>query len=155
MMRSAPRAAAATTAGMLLLFAAALPAHPGARFYRGEIAASTSWEGVIRLTGAVVIREGVTVTVEPGTEVLVQPGTGADVVVRGRLLVRGTAAKPVVFDTAGGCAAGPWGGIVFERGSAGILENARIRCSSRGVGGDLSGVTASGVAVEPLRAGTR
>lgn len=154
-MRRGPLAAAVSAAGILLLVAAAPSAHPNARFYRGEIAASTSWDGVIRLTGAVVIREGVTVTVEPGTEVLVQPGTGADVVVRGRFLVRGTPAKPVLFDTAGGCAAGPWGGIVFDSGSAGILENARIRCSSRGIGGDLSGVTATGVAVEPAREGGR
>jgi len=138
----------------VLLLAAALAAHTGARFYRGEIAASTSWDGVIRLTGAVVVREGVTVTVEPGTEILVQPGTGAAIVVRGRFIVRGTPAKPVVFDTAGGCAEGPWGGIVFERGSSGILENARIRCSARGIGGDVSGVTAAGAVVEPpARAG--
>ncbi len=88
-------------------------------------------------------------TVEPGTAVLVQPGTGAVITVRGRLLVRGTAAKPVVFDTAGGCAKGRWGGIVFARGSSGSLENARIRCSARGIGGDLSRVATAGIAVEP------
>ncbi len=147
-------AAALAAAALALLLAAASAAHTGARFYRGEIAASSSWDGVIRLTGSVVVREGVTVTVEPGTEVLVQPGTGAAIVVRGRFLVRGTPAKPVVFDSAGGCAEGPWGGIVFERGSAGVVENARIRCSARGIGGDLSGVTMSGVVVEPAaRAG--
>ena len=63
-------------------------AHPNARFYRGDVTVSTSWEGVIRLTGKLVIREGVTVTVEPGTEVLVQPGEENDIEVRGRLLVR-------------------------------------------------------------------
>lgn len=153
-MRRKPRAAAVSAAALVVLFAAALSAHPDARFYRGEIAASSSWDGVVRLTGTVVVREGVTVTVGPGTEILVQPGTGADIVVRGRFLVRGTPAKPVVFDTAGGCGEGPWGGIVFDRGSAGILENARVRCSARGIRGDLSGVTATGVAVEPpARAG--
>ncbi len=144
--RAAPLAVAALP---VLLFAAAAAAHTGARFYRGEISTSTSWDGVIRLTGPVVVRQGVTVTVEPGTEVLVQPGTGAVITVRGRLLVRGTPAKPVVFDTAGGCAEGPWGGIVFERGSSGVLENARVRCAAGGVGGDLSGVAAAGVVVEP------
>jgi len=107
----------------------------------------TSWEGVIRITGTVVIRETVTVTVEPGTEVLVQPGGGVDIVVRGRLLVRGTPARPVVFDTAGGCGAGPWGGIVFEKGSSGVLENASIRCASKGIGGDTSRVAQAGVTV--------
>lgn len=145
-----PLAAAGAAAGLTLLLAAALSAHSNARFYRGEIVAPSSWDGVIRLTGTVVVREGVTVTVDPGTEILVQPGTGTDIVVRGRFIVRGTSAKPVLFDTAGGCAEGPWGGIVFERGSKGLLENARIRCSARGIRGDLSGVIATGVAVEPV-----
>jgi hypothetical protein len=134
----------------LLLAAAAGPAgaHSNARFYRGDIKASTSWEGVIRLTGTVVIREGVTVSIEPGTEVLVQPKVGADLVVRGRLLVRGVPSKPVRFDTAGGCDAGPWGGIVFERGSVGILENVTVHCAAKGITGDESGVSRRGVAVQ-------
>lgn len=137
--------------GGFLLVAATSSGHPNARFYRGEIAVSTSWDGVIRLTGTVIIREGVTVTVDPGTEVLVQPGIGADIIVRGRLFVRGTPGKPVVFAAAGGCPAGRWGGIVFARGAAGILENARIRCASGGIGGDLAGVTRSGITVETDR----
>jgi len=128
-----------------LLVGGHLHAHPNARFYKGDITVPTSWEGTIRLTGTVVIREGMTVTVEPGTEVLVQPNIGADIVVRGRLLVRGVPGKPVLFDTAGGCASGPWGGIVFEGGSAGILEHATIRCSATGITGDLRGVTRTGV----------
>ncbi len=151
-----PRVAAAlAVVAAAVLAAAAAGAHSNARFYRGEIAASTSWEGVIRLTGTVVIREGVTVTVDPGTEILVQPGVGADVVVKGRLLVRGTDARPVVFDTAGGCPAGPWGGIVFAPGSTGVLENSRVRCSSGGIGGDLTGVTRRGLSVEPGAPGAR
>jgi len=126
-------------------------AHPNARFYRGDISVSTSWEGVIRLTGSVVIREGVTVTVDPGTEVLVQPGAENEIDVRGRLLVRGIPEKPVLFDTAGGCAAGPWGGILFRKGSVGIFENARVRCAARGVSGELSGVSRSGLTVEAGR----
>ncbi len=122
--------------GIILLLASPLSAHTKARYYRGDIAVPTSWDGVIRLTGTVVIREGVTVTVDPGTEVLIQPGVGTDIVVRGRLLVRGLPGKPVLFDSAGGCGEGPWGGIVFERGSSGRMENVRVRCSSRGIEGD-------------------
>jgi hypothetical protein len=97
----------------------------------------------------VVILPGVTVTVDPGTEILVQPGPGTNIVVRGRLLVRGLPEKPVLFDTAGGCSDGPWGGVVFEPGSTGILENASIRCSSTGIRGALSGVTRTGVVLAP------
>jgi hypothetical protein len=126
-------------------------AHPNARFYRGDVTVSASWEGVIRLTGKLVIREGVTVTVEPGTEVLVQPGEENDIEVRGRLLVRGIPGKPVLFDTAGGCAAGPWGGIRFLPGSAGVFEYVRVRCADGGVRGDLAGVDRSGLAIEAGR----
>lgn len=136
-------------AGAVALGAATAGGHSNARFYRGEIAVSTSWDGVIRLTGTVLIREGVTVTVDPGTEVLVQPGVGAEILVSGRFMVRGTPGKPVVFDAAGGCPAGPWGGIVFSPGSAGILENARVRCATGGIAGDLANVTRVGVSVEP------
>src|SRR5512139_2229257 len=130
---------------------AAAWAHPNARFYRGDITVSSSWEGVIRLTGKVVIREGATVTVDPGTEVLVQPGTENDIEVRGRLLVRGIPTKPVLFDTAGGCGAGPWGGIVFRPGSVGVFEHAKVRCAERGVAGELAGVGRDGLTIEPGR----
>jgi len=133
------------------LSAAGADAHPNARFYRGDVTVSTSWEGVIRLTGKLVIREGVTVTVDPGTEVLVQPGAENDIEVRGRLLVRGIPEKPVLFDTAGGCAAGPWGGIRFRPGSAGAFEHVRVRCAGGGVRGDLAGVTRAGLAIEAGR----
>lgn len=103
------------------------------------------------MTGKLVLREGVTVTVEPGTEVLVQPGTGNDIEVRGRLLVRGIPEKPVLFDTAGGCGAGPWGGIRFRPGGVGAIEHARVRCAGSGLYGDLSGVTRIGVSIEPGR----
>jgi hypothetical protein len=138
-------------AALLAAASAVSSAHPNARYYRGEIAVSSSWEGVIRLTGKVVIREGVTITVDPGTEVLVQPGAENDFEVRGRLLVRGIPEKPVLFDTAGGCAAGPWGGIRFLPGSVGVFEHARVRCSSTGLSGDLAGVTRTGLTVEAAR----
>jgi len=138
-------------AAMLAAACTAAWPHPNARFYRGEITVSSSWEGVIRLTGKVVIREGVTVSVEPGTEVLVQPGTENDIEVRGRLLVRGIPEKPVLFDTAGGCAAGPWGGIVFRPGSSGVFEHARVRCAERGVSGDPAGVSRAGLTLEAGR----
>jgi len=129
----------------------AADAHPNARFYRGDVTVSTSWEGVIRLTGKLVIREGVTVTVDPGTEVLVQPGAENDIEVRGRLLVRGIPEKPVLFDPAGGCSAGPWGGIRFHPGSAGVLEHVRVRCAGGGLRGDLAGVSRSGLVIEAGR----
>lgn len=150
-MRRLPVAVAAAFCAACLLAPAVPLAHRNARFYRGDIVVSTSWEGTIRLTGAVVIREGVTVTIEPGTEILVQPNAGADIVVRGRLLVRGVPGKPVRFGSAGGCPAGRWGGIAFLRGSVGVLEHARIDCSATGITGDLGNVTQRDVSLETGR----
>lgn len=145
------RVGAVSALVLLLILPPQAAAHRNARFYRGDITVPTSWEGVIRLTGTVVIREGVTLTVEPGTQVLVQPDSGADIQVRGRLLVRGTREMPVLFDTAGGCEAGPWGSILFLPGSAGILEHARVRCSTGGIRGSLGGVVQTGVLPEAGR----
>ena len=44
--------------------------------------------------------------------------------------------------------AGPWGGIVFERGSAGILENVVVHCAAKGISGDQAGVTRRSVTVQ-------
>lgn len=153
-MRPPPGRALAASALLLLLPFLTPPrssAHPNARFYRGEIRVPTSWEGVIRLTGTVTILEGTTVSVEPGTQVLVQPGTTVEIRVRGRLLVRGTRERPVLFDAAGGCGEGPWGSILFLPGSAGILEHARIRCASGGIRGAPEGVVREGVVLEEAR----
>jgi len=133
---------------LLGLFPPRTAAHPNARFYRGEISVSTSWEGVIRLTGTVTIRENATVSIEPGTQVLVQSGAAVEIRVRGRLLVRGTPERPVLFEPAGGCGEGPWGSILFLPGSEGILEHARVRCASGGIRGALEGVVRTGVSVE-------
>jgi len=133
------------------LFPRQSPAHENARYYRGDITVSTSWEGVVRLTGTVTIREGVTVSVEPGTQVLVQPGAEVEIRVRGRLLVRGTPERPVLFDTAGGCGEGPWGSVLFLPGSAGVLEHARVRCASGGIRGALDGVVRTDVTTEEVR----
>ncbi len=134
-------------ASLLLLAAGPGSSHVNARFYRGEIVVSTSWEGVVRLTGGVVIREGVTVTVLPETEVLVQPEEGAGIVVRGRLIARGLPGRPVVFDAAGGRAGDRWGGIVFSRGATGHLSHVGVRRSAKWIGGDLSGVVQAAVSL--------
>ncbi len=124
---------------------------PDVRVFRGNISIPTSWEGTVRVTGQVVIRQGVTVTVDPGTKILVRPQHTSRIVVRGRLLVRGIPARPVLFETDGGCSSGSWGGIVFEPGSVGILEEARLRCVEQGIAGDLKGVTQKNVVLEGAR----
>ncbi len=123
--------------------------HYGARFYRGDIKVSTEWEGTIRVTGKVTVKSGVTLTVAPGTRVLVSGGEDVRIVVEGKLFVRGLAEMKVTFEPADGCGNGlPWGGIYFSEGSAGILEGADIKCSKKGVWGELAGVTMIGVVTD-------
>ncbi|NIS74253.1 MAG: hypothetical protein GTO08_03055 [Deltaproteobacteria bacterium] len=123
--------------------------HYGARFYRGEIRVSTEWEGTIRVTGKVTVKSGVTLTVAPGTRVLVSGGEDVRIVVEGKLFIRGLAEMKVTFEPADGCGNGPpWGGIYFSEGSAGILEGADIKCSKKGVWGELAGVTMIGVVTD-------
>lgn len=124
---------------------------PDVRVYRGDISIPTSWEGTVRVTGQVVIRQGVTVTVDPGAKILVRPQHAPGIIVRGRLLVRRISARPVLFETDGGCSSGSWGGIVFEPGSVGILEEARLRCVDQGLSGDLKGVMQKNVVLEGAR----
>ncbi|MEX2187233.1 MAG: lamin tail domain-containing protein [Pirellulales bacterium] len=76
---------------------------------------STSWSGVIHVTGDVTVPAGHTLTIQPGTLVLVN-GTatplatnGADIIVVGTLNSLGTAAMPVTITATNPAA--PWGEI--------------------------------------------
>ena len=56
-MRRSPRRMILAAACLWGLSAVGADAHLNARFYRGDVTVSTSWEGVIRLTGKLVIRD--------------------------------------------------------------------------------------------------
>ncbi len=126
---------------VLVLLSGTALAHMNARFYRGKLKVSTEWEGTIRVTGDVIVNEGVVLTIAPGTRVLVSGGPEVDIIVKGKLFARGEKGYPVVFDSADGCAPEDrWGGIIFEEGSAGVLEQAVVRCSEKGISGQMKGV---------------
>jgi hypothetical protein len=83
--------------------------------------ASTSWSGIIHVTGDVTVPVGHTLTIQPGTLVLVdgdptpEGEAGRDIIVQGTLNSLGTAARPVTITAANPAA--PWGEI-FHDGSA-------------------------------------
>ncbi|MBM4398308.1 MAG: right-handed parallel beta-helix repeat-containing protein, partial [Deltaproteobacteria bacterium] len=91
--------------------------------FAGVVESSTTWTGVMLLTGDVVVPVGVVLTVGPGTLVLVEKTDGApaaagydssrvEVIVFGRMDVSGTDGAPVVFrSAAAGEAALDWYGI--------------------------------------------
>ncbi len=115
------------------ILAAALVSTSGCSLLRpgpltGVLERDMVWRGKIALRGDVVIAKGVTVTVAPGTEIIfLAPGPGEDqltdhphfpgseLIVRGRILARGTPAAPIVFRGADPAAApGSWGGINLQ-----------------------------------------
>jgi len=99
----------------------------------------------VRLSGDVVVPEGITLRIEPGTEVLVSEdgddrlgGLDPDrieIFVLGRMEVAATTSAPVVFrcDPAGPFERGLWSGIRIAGGAGSRLEGAQIWNAVTGV----------------------
>ncbi|MHA8062027.1 T9SS C-terminal target domain-containing protein [Aquirufa beregesia] len=92
----------------------------------GKITANTTWKESEKylLKGFVYVESGATLTVEPGTIILGDKITKGTLIVKpgGKLIARGTAAKPIVFTSAqakGSRNYGDWGGLI-------MLGNARV-----------------------------
>lgn len=104
-----------TSFPLILLILLALPAM--AREYPG----ATRWVGEVKLVEPVSIPRGATLTIGPGTRVTTQ-SADALIAVAGRILIDGTAAAPVVFDTPVG-----WQGIQLVEAEAGSqIRHARF-----------------------------
>lgn len=117
---------------------------------RETIAKDTTWGGEVLVTGDVHVPEGVTLTIAPGTTVRFRKigpesdrnlfGTNspyypqAEIIVTGRLVARGTAAKPILFTSA---EAKPqpsdWGALNFLGGSGNVVEHCRVEYAYNGV----------------------
>lgn len=74
---------------------------------RGVVAADTAWEGMVTVTGRLVVRKGATLTFLPGTVVRFawsdEDGDGigdGELAVEGRLVARGTRERPITFTSA-------------------------------------------------------
>lgn len=99
----------------LLLCLVALPV------LAADLPGATRWSGEVRLSEAVNVPAGATLTIAAGTHVMAQSAE-ALIAVSGKLLVEGTQAAPVVFDTPSG-----WRGIQFVEGEAGSrIRHARF-----------------------------
>ena len=84
---------------------------------------STSWSGVLRLTGDVTIPKGHVLTVQPGTIVMidgtVEPGSssGTDLIIEGSIESKGTNDQPVTFTSSQPDAL--WGQLLFDQSEGG------------------------------------
>ncbi len=109
---------------VFLLSSCSLPHPPVGQVLSGKI----YWQDEVRLHGDVILEAGAELIIAPGTRVIFEPPrpgediyrdhpnfVGSELIVRGRLIARGTAEEPIIFmaaDPAG--AAGSWGGINIE-----------------------------------------
>lgn len=79
---------------------------------------STTWNGIVRLTGDTTVPVGHSLTIEPGTLILINgdptpEGTeGSDLIVQGHIEAAGTEARPITFTSS--TANAPWGQILFD-----------------------------------------
>jgi hypothetical protein len=114
---------------------------------QGRLVADAVWRGTVVLADDFQVPRGRTLRILAGTRVLVQPAdttktepeyldNATEFLVRGRLLVEGTAERPVVFEplpaAAGGDAGPRWGGIIFD-GGAGEIRHARLTGAETGL----------------------
>lgn len=118
------------------------------------IIADTTWEGRIRITGDVYVKEGATLTIKPGTVIrfnkiapkLEEDGgrnmvsldspyfPGAEIIVRGRIIAVGTKDKPITFTSSEPTPkAGAWGAVNLLGGSGNVFEYCRISYASAGI----------------------
>ena len=121
------------------------PAPPAVE-YAGAYGGDLVWEGVVTMTGDVLILAGGSLTLRPGTEVRVVPAEGTQIdpeyfssltelLVRGRLQIEGTAAQPVRFVMVEGPELEEiaWAGITFEAAEASTIRHAVIARAEAGV----------------------
>ncbi|GAB4343612.1 MAG: hypothetical protein Kow0089_19510 [Desulfobulbaceae bacterium] len=110
----------------------------------------TTWSGTVLVTGDVYVPPGVTLTILPGTTVkfrkidensdrnLFHPDSPyypeAELIIRGRLIARGTPDKRIVF-TSAELTPRPadWGAINFLGSDGNVIEYAKIFCAYNGI----------------------
>ena len=101
---------------LLLLAAPALARNPA-----GKLSGTPRWSGEIVLSQPVTVPKGVTLAIAAGTRIRATKAE-ATLVISGTLLARGTAEKPIIFDTPPG-----WQGIhFFEAPEVSELEHLTI-----------------------------
>ncbi len=109
---------------------------------------STTWSGVVHVTGDVTVPVGHTLTIEPGTWVLmdgVAAGSGgADIEVDGTMLSLGTEAEPVVITASDGTRA--WGEIRHQNAQPSVYRQTMVTAAGHSPG---VGHTGSGPAFRP------
>jgi hypothetical protein len=134
-------------AALLAAGCAALPeagtGGPSSRSVQGVLAADDTWEGVVEVADDFLVPEGVTLTLRPGARVRVRPAdtsstepefldNATEILVRGRLVAKGTKEAPITFEPAQGEEDHAWSGLIFE-GGEGDLRHLRVTGAEYGL----------------------
>ncbi len=110
----------------------------------------TTWSGLVLVNGDVYVPPGITLTIQPGTVVKFKRidetsdqnlfdvdspyYPQAELIIRGRLIARGTASKQIVFTSAEMDArARDWGAINFLGSEGNVVEYSKIFCAYNGI----------------------
>jgi hypothetical protein len=119
------------------------------------------WHGRVLIRGAVTVASQATLTVSPGTVIVLVPdrdgaAEGA-LLIRGRLVVDGTAERPVIFrPDSRQVASGGWQGLLLlGSGKNNRIEHARIYGARIGVDAVFSTATLRSVMLEACLTGGR
>lgn len=119
------------------------PAPP--REIAGVLSGETHLSGEVIVASDVLVPRGSTLVVHPGTVVRVRPSESTkidpeylspatEILVRGRLKVLGSAARPVRFLPVGGGGGEPaWAGIALDRSEGSILAHLEIDAAETGL----------------------
>ena len=115
----------------------------------------TTWEGRIRITGDVYVKQSATLTIKPGTVIrfnriepkleeeedgrnMVGLGSpyfpGAEIIVRGKIIAVGEKDKPITFTSSDPAPrAGAWGAVNLLGSSGNVFEYCRISYAASGI----------------------
>jgi hypothetical protein len=121
----------------------------------------TTWQGVVLIEGGVTVAPQATLTVNSGTIVRFRRGAGPDVnaalLVQGRIVVKGTVDRPVLFtSTYRDVASGDWQGIVLTgSGKKNLIEHCRVEGAVTGIDASYSTVTLRNAFFSRCRSGAR
>jgi len=138
----------------------------------GVIKKDAVWAGEVLVAGDVLVPEGVTLTIEPGTKVMfavsdsskIEPmflSMQTELLVRGRLVVRGEKGMPAYFGPAPEGmsdkkpARGDWGGIIFDgqAASGSSISYAGITMADSAIAAYNSSPSITGCTVDDSRYG--
>lgn len=113
---------------------------------QGTLSADETWEGAIEVADDLLVPEGITLTIRPGTTVRVVTAdtsrtepefldNATEILIRGRLVVKGKETAPVTFESAEATVSGDepgWAGIIFD-GGGGDLRHSIVTGSEYGL----------------------